>query len=491
MFRGDALLSFFYLAAFALTLTVSRSFLRADHNRQVLRWVALALVAIGVVSTGMALVQWLKLWHTIWIHDLPPGARPYANLAQPNNFSTLIWISFFSLYYLFECRCIGRTGLITIGLFLIFGAALAQSRTSWLVLGVVLVSVAIHKGLFRSWRWQRLALPVLVMVAFLTSGLMASWLTGFLFMGEEKPVRVIFSDIRIDMWKAFWQAILEHPWVGYGWGQVSVAQYGVAEFYPTAGLTQYTHNLFLDLFVWNGIPAGLMLIALVCYFWIRLFLGACSSKGFYCFTVYTSLLAHALLEYPHAYAYFLLLSGCFVGFSLALPVDTSCLRTGKRRCLGEWIFALDSWFMREYRISSHILILGLCIFAAFLVVSWRDYRILEEDHRLLRFEVASIGKLKAAQKAPDVFFFDQLQGFIWVARTHEFDHLTDREQQLIENVAKRYALPMPLYKLARLRIAENRKEEALDVLKVIRALHGDHAYDSVKRSLSSFLEQVK
>jgi len=381
--------------------------------------------------------------------------------------------------------------VIIVGLFLIFGAALAQSRTSWLVLGVVLVSVAIHKGLFRSWRWQRLTIPIFAMVAFLVAGLMASWLTGFLFMGEEKPVRVISSDIRIDMWKAFGQAILEHPWAGYGWGQVSAAQYAVASSYPTAGLTQYTHNLFLDLLVWNGIPAGLMLIALVCYFWVRLFLVACSDKGFYCFAVYTALLIHALLEYPHAYAYFLLLGGCFLGFSFAFPVDISCLRTARCQRLGAWISAVDSWFMREYRVPPYILALGLCIFAAFLAVSWRDYRVLEEDHRLLRFEVASIGKLKAEQKSPDVFFFDQLQGFIWVARTHQFDNLSGSEQQLIENVAKRYALPMPLYKLARLRIAQKKEDEALKVLEVIRELHGDHAYDSVKHSLSPFLGQAK
>lgn len=487
IFRSDALLAFFYLAGFALTLIVSRNFASKASSQRAVHWIALAIVLIGIVSTGMALAQWLNVWNTIWIHSLPIGARPYANLAQPNNFASLIWISIFSLYFLFESRRIGMVGLILVGLFLIFGAALAQSRTSWLLLLVILVSVAFHAALFRRWRWHRLALPICAMVAFFLFSWAVTWLTSSLFSGPAKEFRTTFTDIRLDMWQALIHAILEQPWFGYGWGQVSAAQYKVAELYPAAGLTQYAHNMFLDLLIWNGVPLGLLLIVIVSYCWGRLFLAAWSRTGFYSFCGYTALFVHALLEYPHAYAYFLLLAGFFVGISFASDIDVRRFRSGWRMRLAALFSRPDRWLMQGYKVSRTTSLAGTCIFLVLLAASWKDYRLLEEDHRLLRFEVASIGTLRAEKKAPDVLFFDQLQGFIWVARTHDFDDLTADEHQLIEHVAKRYALPMPLYKLARSRLAQDRPQEATESLNLIRELHGEEAFRSVEKSLAQFM----
>ncbi|CAN0606375.1 unnamed protein product, partial [Ectocarpus sp. 12 AP-2014] len=138
LFYGDAVLFFFYLAAFALAMITSFSFTSRQKRENMVDLVGLTLVLVGTVSVWIAMIQFMQLWSSLWIHNAPPGARPYANLAQPNNYSSLIWVSLFSLYYLFERKRIGLTGLLIAATFLVAGAAMAQSRTSWLVFFVVL-----------------------------------------------------------------------------------------------------------------------------------------------------------------------------------------------------------------------------------------------------------------------------------------------------------------------------------------------------------------
>lgn len=488
LFRGDGILSFFYVSAFALALVVSRLYATTDTGQKVADSIALALVAIGIVSVWVALIQWLQLGVSQWVYAFPQGGRPYANLGQTNNYSSLVWLALFSLYYLFERKRIGLLGMVLAGAFLIFGAALAQSRTSWVVFSVLLCVVLVHGGLFRYWRWQRLALPLLVMAAFYIFSLAALELKGFLFGLGDQELRVMgLKDVRIDMWISFFHAIKEAPWFGYGWGQVSVAQLAVADMYPAVGLTQYSHNLFLDLLIWNGIPLGLLFFALISYLWLRIFFYAYTTKGFYSLCCFTVLLVHSLLEYPHAYSYFLLLAGFFIGISGAEPIDSSQFRSSRWLKM-PLLATVDGWLAREYKIPKYVLVPVIIIFAAALVVSWQDYRVLEEDHRLLRFENASIGTLKADQKAPDVLLFDQLQSFTWVARTKSFDGLTENEQRLIEKVATRYPLPMPLLKLAKLRVVQGRPDSAANELRVIEHLHGEQVYKAAEQSLRQFIE---
>ena len=476
-FFGDALLLMFFLVAFSSSVIFSYSVNLNSSEDRLSEYIAGLLVFVGAVSVWLSMIQWFGLWVSIWVHDVPFGARPNGNLAQPNNYSSLIWLSLFSLYYLYERKRIGAFGLIFAGLFLIGGAALAQSRTSWVVLGVLVVVAVIHWAIFRRWRWQRLALPLAATVAFYVLGFLLIGLKGFLFGEGGQGLRTGFTDIRTDMWMAFIHAILERPWFGYGWGQVSLAQLAVAEMYPAVGLTQYSHNLFLDLLIWNGIPLGLVFIALICFFWLRIFFVASSAKGFYSLCCFSVLLVHSLLEYPHAYSYFLLLAGFFIGISVCDPINTNTFRFAGKRWLS-FVSLLNVAVAKTVRVPRVALYVVVVLFAAALVISWLDYRKLEEDHRLLRFEVASIGTLKAEQKAPDVIFFDQLQSFTWLARTKQFEDLTADEQERVEKVAARYALPMPLFKLAQLRLAQNRPEEAEQTLKTIKHLHGEDTYNA-------------
>ncbi len=486
-FFGDAVSVFFYFSSFSLCLMASNFIETGSVKSRAVESIALSVLMIGVVSVWLALIQSLQLFSSLLIHDLPPYARPYANLAQPNNYSTLIWLAVFSLYYLYEKKCIGRAGGLVCGFFLIAGAALAQSRTSFVLLFVLLFVALGHYVIFRSWKADRLRFVVLAGLAYFISGWAWPHINRFLFSDGVKSTRLHLTDIRIDMWSSFWTAILEKPWFGYGFGQVSHAQVAVAESYPVVGMTQYTHNLFLDLLVWAGIPLGLLIFCLISFFWIKLLLVSDSKKGFYSLSAFSAILVHSLLEYPHAYSYFLLISGFFIGVSLFDVIHLDRISNFLHPLINKF---LKIWRHLEKSVNFPRWVLGICIlvYGSFLTLAWIDYRVLEEDHRLLRFEAASIGTLKADKKAPDVFLFDQLRSFIWVARTHEFVNLEEGDAELIENVARRYPLPMPIYKLAQLRVQQGRIEDAYRELLLIKHLHGDETYEASRANLANWID---
>lgn len=62
------------------------------------------------------------------------------------------------------------------------------------------------------------------------------------------------------MWHQMLLAIKEQPLLGYGWNQVGVAQLSVYLDYPTTEWTEHSHNILLDLLIWNGIPLGILII---------------------------------------------------------------------------------------------------------------------------------------------------------------------------------------------------------------------------------------
>jgi hypothetical protein len=82
-----------------------------------------------------------------------------------------------------------------------------------------------------------------------------------------------------------------------------------------------------------------------------------------------------------------------------------------------WI-GLIEWDMKPRGTSRFALnLLPLALAAALLAGVWRDYPVVEEDFRLMRFENLSIGTLRAKQAAPDAPFLSSLTAFLRFART--------------------------------------------------------------------------
>jgi len=138
-FLGDALIAAFYLAAFGLSIAIGANLAKARGPQFVegLAWVCLMGALISVV---LALHQWLSLQELgIWLMDMRPGGRPYANLAQPNNLATLLCIGLAAALYLRERGHFSRFVLGLLTFLLLAGIAMTRSRMAFFIMVAIAV----------------------------------------------------------------------------------------------------------------------------------------------------------------------------------------------------------------------------------------------------------------------------------------------------------------------------------------------------------------
>ena len=164
-------------------------------------------------------------------------------------------------------------------------------------------------------------------------------------------------------------AIGRRPWAGFGWNQLGAADYLVAVDQPCDAETlAQSHNLVLDLLVWNGIPLGTLLVLVLAAWVVTTFLRCNTFPKVLAFTSVVVVFLHAMLEFPPVLQLLSPASGSMDGCSLqgwlegAVESAPSRLPGAGRR--GRWCA----------RVATAI-----------------DYFGLEEDVRRMRFHQAHIG----------------------------------------------------------------------------------------------------
>ena len=427
MFAGQMWIVSTYLLGLLLALLVGQRWEQAKPG-QLADGLFFAIGIASIVSVSLQLQTWLGLIETgmfdIWSMGLS-GARPYANLGQPNQLGTLLIWGLLACTWAFQTQRIGAFGAVLMAGFLLIGVALTQSRTAWLGLAFLVAG---------SWLWRRLwrtpAMPWVVTGLFLffwASHPLLHLLRELLGLGAESEYfrQGPQGDLRFSAWRMLVSAALEHPWLGYGWTTIARAQLEVAQrfpaLYPTFG---YSHNLFLDLILWLGIPLGLFFsVALVTWF-VGIVLRVVDAKDAVLVMCLGAVGIHAMLEFPLAYAYLLLPAGAMAGVL--------------NRRYGGRVWATPRW--------SFFLIWLLAAFAVVIVI--RDYFRIESSFREVQFEAARIGTLPIGEP-PDVLLLTQLREDINFMRYEVKEGMTDRELESLRAIATAYPSGGRSYKIAR------------------------------------------
>lgn len=457
-FAGDALLAALYLLAFSAVLVLGRSFAVSPLKRQGHSLLACCIITAAVLSVWLALMQWLMLPGSIWVADLNPGGRPFANLAQPNNLATLLCLGLASLIYLYETRRVGVWAGSMLALFLLFAITLTQSRTPWA--GAV--------GALLWWAWKsrevslRLSLSAFVGwgVLYVLLVLSLPYFAEVLYLPAIDLAEHAFAAHRWELWQQLGLAVVQGPLWGYGWNQVSVAQVAVSLDLPLTLMTEHSHNIVLDLLLWNGPLLGGLIVALLGVWLVHLGLRARSRESVYALLAVGFVLVHGLLEYPLEYAFFLLP----VGFLLGMVEGEQQART---------LFTLPRWMFAGCLLASLAVIVGV----------WREYRIIEEDYRLMRFETARIGTLKSEHAAPDVVLLTQLRELIRFARTEATPDMSEEQLEWMRKVAHRYPYPPSMFRYALASGLNGQASLAEQELLRLRALHGEEQYQQARQTM--------
>jgi O-antigen ligase len=310
-FMADALLPCLYLLGAALSIGIGSQWARVDEEGALCA-LALALLLAGIASVGVAIFQWLALAPPPFTVQMPPGFRPGANLAQPNHLATLLLMAMATAMLGYEKRWIGGVGLAVAFAWLSLGLVISQSRAAALS-AALLWTLALT---LRTRANLRLARVPMVVALGCVLGVVALWdpANQWLHLTGPQMADRIQVGSRSVLWRVVWDAVWLHPWAGYGWNQVAMAQLLVAPGYSSTGaLLQSSHNLLLDLWIWIGVPLGSVAAAVLAIWFCRRWAACRDGTTFTLLAAITAVLVHAMFEYPLEQAFFLLPLALMIG----------------------------------------------------------------------------------------------------------------------------------------------------------------------------------
>lgn len=334
-----------------------------DRSGRVFAW---GLLAAGLVSAVLGLLQYYQLaaplvpWTTT-----PELGQAYGNLRQRNQFATLISMALMASLWLYAARGgpsaagvhIGqgaRTWALAWGgavVLLLLAAAASTSRTG-LLQWLAIVGVAA----WMAWRQRRSvrvparasAVPQprhsapsppcasgrpgqstawhlphpLLLLTLVPAYFVAAWVLPLLAGPDiEDMLRRLREGApeghsRVLLWRNVAALIADHPWRGWGWGELSFAHY--SHFYVEPRFVEIldnAHNLPLHLAVELGVPAALLIVGGLT--WLVLAARPWRERDatrLLAWGVLGAIGLHSLLEYPLWYGPFQLTFGLCLGW---------------------------------------------------------------------------------------------------------------------------------------------------------------------------------
>jgi len=264
------------LAVIGVSAAVGAGLARSTTSAH--RAAALGLLGAGLTSAVLGLLQYYQLaaplvpWTTA-----PELGQAYGNLRQRNQFATLISMALIAGLWLYASSEAPRVRRLLTGaaLLLMLAAAASTSRT-----GLLQWLVVVGMAAWAAWRERRqqrqgnASTPIprrlpdpLRLLALIPGYFAASWLLPMLAGGTVQGMlfRLREGDPegqgRKELWHNVIELIAQHPWRGWGWGELSFAHYSHLYAGPRfVEILDNAHNLPLHLAVELGIPAALLLL---------------------------------------------------------------------------------------------------------------------------------------------------------------------------------------------------------------------------------------
>lgn len=458
-YSGDALVAGAYLLSVAVAMHVSFASYEGGRARLALPMSCAALGA-AALSALIAISQSFELGAIgPWTEYATPDMRAVANLAQPNNFATLLGLGALGAAHLYERAKLARVPAVAALVLLIIAGALTQSRISLLFGAIFMVAWTLlrRRGVpLKTPLWTVAILTLLHWVVMFFSPLLLNAIFGgapetLASRGLETP--------RYQMWHMLLAAVQLAPWQGYGWLQVGSAELAVVDQYPPINeLWLHGHNVFVELIVWCGWPLGLVLGATLIYWFVSRVWRILTLNAAFGMLAIAFIGLHALVELPHHFLYFLVPAALWAGI---VEHEEGAATLGGGR-----------WMLVPAGIAG-IVFMGIAM----------EYSAIEDDFRLVRFESARIGKVHAAELAPNAPFLSSLTAFLRFARTEPVAGLSDDELHSMQNAVERYPYAASIVRYSSALALNGRTAEAATLFVKIRYLYGDRMYVRLRNDL--------
>jgi O-antigen ligase len=455
---GTAWISSAYLLGLLLAVHTGARW-EASSPGQLADGLFLAIGTGALLSVSLQSHQWLNL-QVLDSWSMADGlGRPFANFGQPNQLATfLLWGLLATGWALLRRHIAGKTALL-IAHYLLFGLALTESRTAWIAITILISAIWYWRALWPDSRWPWMV--TWLGLYFIVCASSIGWLSQVLHLGGH-PVTSdagrVAAELRPLIWSVFIDAALQHPLLGYGWNQVGLAQLTAALAHPSLELLHtHSHNLFLDLVLWCGIPLGLFLsLYLMRWLWHKLRAVKCAEDAI--LMLFLLLIAnHSMLELPLHYAYFLLPVGLVIGVTSVRLQDAPVLYTGRWSLLLIWLTS-----------------------STLLLMIVREYLRVETSYQELRMEQAHI-RIDAPGAPPDVMLLTQFHEFIRLSRVQPSSGMSVEKLDWMSQVARTFPGTATIPKLALALGLNHRQAEASQWLKKVCKIEPESRCEAVRQ----------
>ncbi|MDQ0573362.1 O-antigen ligase [Variovorax paradoxus] len=368
-------------------------------------FLATGILAAGLVSAVLGLLQYYGLAEPLvpWT-TTPALGQAYGNLRQRNQFATLISMALVAALWIHATQPSVRTRrwLAAAALLLLVAAAASTSRTGLLqLLSIVGVAAFIARRERRGVAGKtgiRFSLPPpLVLLAMVPIYFAIAWVLPQLTASEVEGMMRRLQEgapgdhTRVILWRNVLTLIAEHPWTGWGWGELSFAHYSTLYVGPRfPEILDNAHNLPLHLAVELGIPASV----LICGGFIWMVLAARPWRErdparLMAWGMLGAIVLHSLLEYPLWYGPFQLVFGLCLGMLWPSRGGDAQLASLRQRLKAGW---LEAPMLSAVAAAVLTAVVGYA--------TWDYIRIsqiyLPRDERLPAYEDDTLAKAKAS-----------------------------------------------------------------------------------------------
>jgi len=456
VYASEAALISFYILLSGLSFAFSRVLLRSSGYEGVDVLFA-AIVFAGFTSVGMALIQRLDLdLGGVMVAPIPVGGRSFANLGQPNMLATLLTWSMVGLLWALVRKSL-RPGIwLFAASFLALGVVASQSRTG--ALQVLLVCLASADLGWRRGSRNLIRCAVLLFIFFCFLSMVWREFGPHAMATTQGLDRVLLAGKRPQIWQMALSAIAARPLMGYGWYQGHAAFGGQLELFPPMFVSiAHSHNIFLDLMVWNGVIIGGAISVAIIFGLFRICRWRGGSHRFVLGTGLLVFFLHCLTELPYVYINFLIPVSMFGGFAVG----------GNLKSLS---IAAPRWVM------VFIGVVGLTLVSVATLDYWR----IEDDHLRFRIRQARIGDLTDVDP-PKPLILKFLQEPFDAFRIEPHPGMPKEEIKRLEMAAQRFPSAVGLRKFALAEALNGNLEEARFALKRICLTNSDEVCDYSKR----------
>ncbi len=390
-FSGHALMGVLYFCGAALGIVFGRDWSKANPN-QFGDFLFLSFLLAALGTSFLLMVQWLQLsWMGVWIQEVAPGHQPYGNLNQPNNAATLLVLGAVSLGWFAHRNRLGPNIWLIGCVYLAFMVAITGSRIGYLsftslTIGALVIGWSAQG--FSPWRYRLLLLLCVFFITLLLMNLGGGVQSGVQTAASPRAFERDLTTARLFLWQAYLTTALTNPWTGFGFDQGFLTQLAAGGLgYDLRGLFTWSHNAFLDLATWFGLPVAVLAAALVAWvLWSVVRSPGQRDRWIHVAAIF-SVVIHGMVELPMAFAYFLL-PVCMMAGAVLVSIQA------------------PQWPIPRMAVVAWTIVLG-----GLLAAVVYDYIRAESAFYTWRFEHARIGK-EHPMDVPDTLVLNQFEAML-------------------------------------------------------------------------------